>query len=65
MWRGYVEGLYLRSMTWTLLEIKVPKNISRTPKAMEQIFAALHGFQSSPKFVDKIKSPDKLSNVKS
>src|SRR3989344_1563037 len=53
MWRGYVEGLYLRSMTWTLLEIKVPKNISRTPKAMEQIFAALHGFQSSPKFVDK------------
>jgi len=39
-WRG---KLYLNSLEWTLLEIKVPKDILKTPKAMEYVFVGLHG----------------------
>lgn len=42
VWILYIQTLYLKSVTWNLLEIKIPKNISRTPKAMEQVFAAVH-----------------------
>ncbi len=31
-----------KSVVWQLLEIRIPKNILKTPKAMEQIFSSLH-----------------------
>ena len=31
------------SLKWVLLEIRAPKEIHKSPKAMEQIFAGLHG----------------------
>jgi len=42
LWKFYVQAHYVANIEWTLLEVKIPKNIARTPKAMEQVFAALH-----------------------
>jgi hypothetical protein len=38
----YLHVRFLQSINWVVLEIKVPKNVLKTPKAMEQIFAAAH-----------------------
>ncbi len=49
----YVRAKYINSREWSLLEIKIPKQVEKTPKAMEQIFAGLHGVQTTPNFVEK------------
>ncbi len=41
-WTIHLHVKFARSINWKLLEIKVPKNVLKTPKAMEQIFAAAH-----------------------
>ena len=41
-WKLYVHVRFVRSIKWKLLEIRIPKNILKTPKAMEQIYAAAH-----------------------
>jgi hypothetical protein len=41
-WRLYLHIRFAESIPWVLLELKVPKNVLKTPKAMEQIFAAAH-----------------------
>jgi len=38
----YLHVRFLQSINWVVLEIKIPKNVLKTPKAMEQIFAAAH-----------------------
>lgn len=45
-WLQHIYIAYLRSVKWILLEIKVPAIIEKTPKAMEQIFAAVYGIYS-------------------
>jgi hypothetical protein len=39
---------YLTSLEWVILEIKIPRDINKSPKAMEQIFAALYGIYFGP-----------------
>lgn len=46
VWLFFARTRYITSIAWTLLEIKIPKNVLTTPKAMEQIFAAAHGSYS-------------------
>ncbi len=41
-WMLYIQFKFITAIKWMLLEIKVPKNIMKTPKSMEQIFAAAH-----------------------
>lgn len=41
-WVLYIQFRFITAIKWMLLEIKVPKNILKTPKAMEQVFAAAH-----------------------
>lgn len=41
-WRIYLHYHFVTGIKWDLLEVKVPKNVMKTPKAMEQIFAAAH-----------------------
>ncbi len=41
-WLYYLHVRFIKAISWKLLEIKVPKNVLKTPKAMEQIFAAAH-----------------------
>jgi len=45
-WLYYIYYKYLHSYDWMLLEIKIPAVIEKTPKAMEQIFAAVYGIFS-------------------
>ncbi len=42
-WLLYLHVRFVRAISWKVLEIKIPKNVLKTPKAMEQIFAAAHG----------------------
>lgn len=41
-WKIYLHVRFLKGIKWVLLEITVPKDVLKTPKAMEQIFAAAH-----------------------
>ena len=41
-WKIYLHWRFIGRLDFQLLEIKIPKNVLKTPKAMEQIFAAAH-----------------------
>ena len=41
-WLLHLHYNFVTSIKWKMLEIKVPKTVLKTPKAMEQIFAAAH-----------------------
>ncbi|MFH1990291.1 MAG: hypothetical protein ABIJ19_00320, partial [Patescibacteria group bacterium] len=53
LWIKYLKAKAAKKIIWLLLEVKIPRIIEKTPKAMEQIFAGLHGTLSSIKFLDK------------
>ncbi len=53
LWLDYVRTKYIDSLKWTILEIKIPKEVQKTPKAMEQIFAGFLGIDKTPNFVEK------------
>lgn len=46
--QNYTNLKYRLGLKWILLEIKIPKEIRKSPKAMEQVFAGLHGVYSKP-----------------
>ena len=46
LWIYFIIARYNRSITWVLLEVKIPALIEKTPKAMEQVFAAVYGIYS-------------------
>ena len=46
VWFFYIRTLFIRKIKWVILEIKVPRNILKTPKAMEQVFASLYASYS-------------------
>lgn len=55
---------YLASLKWTVLEIRLPRDPGKSPKAMEQIFTSLHGIYAPVKPRDakwKGKVPDWFS----
>jgi hypothetical protein len=41
-WINYVQEKYIRSIKWKLLEIKIPKEIEKRPKTMDEFFTALY-----------------------
>ena len=50
----YTKLKYIKAIKWTLLELRVPQDPGKSPKATEQIFAALHGILPPPiKWRDK------------
>lgn len=53
LWVNYLINKYLRSLKWILLEVKFPRDIVKTPKAMEQFFAGLHAAEKKRKFKEK------------
>jgi len=53
LWKKYSWGQYASKMKFVVLEIKPPRNIERSPRTMEQVFAALHGIWSTPNYIDK------------
>lgn len=53
LWVKYLKIKAIKKINWLLLEVKVPRNIEKTPKAMEQVFSGLHGILTKVKFLDK------------
>ena len=45
---SYTRLKYIKAIKWVLLELRIPQDPGKSPKAMEQIFAALHGTLPSP-----------------
>ncbi len=41
LWMSYIQTLFLRSIKWTLLEIKPPKEVFKSPLAMELVLHSL------------------------
>ncbi len=46
-WLLYVRKRYLLSLKWTLLEIKPPPDVQKSPKIAENIFSGLHAVYTS------------------
>ena len=53
LWISYLKLKAIKGISWILLEVKITRDIEKTPKAMEQIFSGLHGILTSVKFLDK------------
>ncbi|MCK5466741.1 hypothetical protein KAI56_04595 [Candidatus Parcubacteria bacterium] len=41
-WVNYAQEKYFRSIKWNLLEIKIPKEIEKRPKTMEEFFSGIY-----------------------
>ena len=52
-WLKMVRRVFILKIPWKLLEIKIPREILKTPKAMEQVFAAVHSIKTKIRFFDK------------
>lgn len=52
-WLMFVRRTTILKIKWKLLEIKLPKEILKTPKAMELVFSSVHSIYSKIKFFDK------------
>jgi len=46
LWLFYIRTSYIRKIKRVLLRVRTPREILKTPKAMEQVFAAAHGSYS-------------------
>ena len=53
LWIKYLKIQAIKRIKWVLLEVRIPRDIEKTPKAMEQIFSGLHGILTGVKFLDK------------
>lgn len=42
-WRSFVRSSFIFSKKYVLLEIKIPREVAKSPKAMESILAGIHG----------------------
>ncbi len=53
-WLAWKRVLYKNALEWVLLELRFPREIEKSPKAMEQFLATIHGLRNEPKdFMDK------------
>ena len=53
LWLKKVRQKFIQEMDWVLLEVRPPREIKKTPRAMEQFFAGLHGVQSTPNWKER------------
>src|SRR3989344_992086 len=53
LWTKHLKTKTIKAIKWTFLEIKVSRDIEKSPKSMEQIFSGLHGIITRIKFLDK------------
>lgn len=44
----YKNSLYKQKIEWTFLEIKIPREVLKTPRAMEQFFKNIHSLRNTP-----------------
>lgn len=53
LWVNYLIVKYIRGLKWIILEVKFPRDVIKTPKAMEQFFAGIHAAEKARKFKEK------------
>lgn len=53
LWMNYIQTRFASKIQWVLLEVQIPKEILKTPKAMEQIFTGLYAISHSPNLIEK------------
>lgn len=53
LWVKHLKTSAIKALKWTFLEVKVSRDIEKSPKSMEQIFSGLHGVLTKIKFFDK------------
>ena len=53
LWFKHQRQRFANKIEWILLEVIPPRDIKKTPKAMEQFFAGLHGVQGWGNWVDR------------
>ncbi|MFH1612025.1 MAG: hypothetical protein ABH887_02050 [bacterium] len=50
----YTRSNFVKNMEWVLLEITPPREVKKTPKAIEQFFYVLHASQRGPNWKERI-----------
>jgi hypothetical protein len=48
LWRSFLEKKYISGINWVILEVKLPKDIKRSPLAMELLLNGLYQTSSGP-----------------
>ena len=48
LWLAYIQAYYLKSTKYVLMELRPPREVRKTPRAMEQVFTAIHTLGSGP-----------------
>ncbi len=48
LWLFWRQELFKNSTEWILLELRMPREIKKSPQAMEQVFASLHSLRNAP-----------------
>ncbi|MFH0803902.1 MAG: hypothetical protein V1877_02195 [Candidatus Tagabacteria bacterium] len=44
-WLNYIHSVFIRNLSWVLLEIKIPREIAKSPRAMEVVLSALYNIR--------------------
>ncbi len=53
-WVAGKKKLFIQNIKWVLLEIRIPKDVLKTPKAMENVMSAMHAlYRSDPNWEDE------------
>ncbi|MBI2021088.1 hypothetical protein HYS99_01070 [Candidatus Giovannonibacteria bacterium] len=52
-WVAYVRANFISNLKWMLLEIKIPKEVAKSPKAMENFLAGIHGSGKGGNLLEK------------
>lgn len=47
-WLWWKQSLFKNNTTWITLEIRPPREVRKSPKAMEQVLTSLHSFRNAP-----------------
>lgn len=53
-WMMYVQRQFVIKLKWVLLEIRIPKEVMKTPKSAEQIFSGIAGTQTAGNLIDQM-----------
>lgn len=53
LWLAYVQEYWKRSLKYVLLELKMPLEVRKSPRAMEQVFQMLHSLGGGPANIEE------------
>jgi len=53
LWFKHQRQNFVNKLEWVLLEVRPPREVQKTPQAMEQFFAGMHAIQGGPNWREK------------